>query len=201
MLDAKAAPIDICNYWTGPAMPPEQTKTAENEQRKGLYLIRHWRGKLSLPVSFWLNDIALSVVMYLLTLFSAATLAARFHQQPSVAVVLIVGTFLISTCILVWSLIGFWRSARAYAGWRVWSILARVVTVAWLGLVALFWITASDKLVTTYFNCTTGRDYGEVAPFFDLGPCEVAWYAKHGLVVRRLGRGAPFGMPVPDLFE
>jgi hypothetical protein len=68
------------------------------------------------------------------------------------------------------------------------------------GLISFLWITSSQTLITTYYNCTTGKDFGEVAPFFDLGPCELAVYPKHGFVVRRRAR-SPLGGHVVDPFE
>jgi hypothetical protein len=174
-------------------MPSEKIKDRENQPRKGSYFVRHWRGELSLAKSFWLDDVALGVVVFFGTGFLLGILAFEFHQQPGLAVVLIVSILFVGICTFVWSLIGLWRSACNYAGRRIWSVLARLVTVVWLGLVGLSWITASQKLITTYYNCTTGRDFGELLPFFDPGPCEVAWYPKSGLVVRRLAR-TPYGV-------
>ena len=127
-------------------------------------------------------------------------LSGIYRRQPSSAVTLIVMVFAVGICILVWSLVGLWRSARGYKGRRIWSVSARVVTLGWLGLIIVYWISVSHTLLTTYYNCTTGRDFGEIAPLFDLGPCELAFYPKHGLVVRRLARDS-FGPGVVDPFQ
>lgn len=150
--------------------------------------------------TFWLDDIALSVVGFVLTAVIAGILSLRFQRQPGTAVTLIVSMFFLVICSFVWALVGLWRSSRFYAGWRIWPVLARLVTAVWLGALSLFWIVLSQTLVTTYYNCTTGRDFGELAPFLEMGPCEILWYPKHGIVVRRLGR-THSGQAVVDPFE
>ena len=181
------------------SMPPEPTKIPATNQGSESYLARHWRGELSLAKTFWLDGIALSVAVFFLAAAIEEILFRHFQREPGLTVLLIVTTFLIGLCSFIWSLVGLWRSARSFAGSRIWSVLARLVAVVWLGLVSLFWITSSQTLITTYYNCTTGRDFGELARFFNLGPCEVAWYPKRGLVVRRLDRSS-FG-PAVDLFK
>lgn len=181
-------------------MDPEPANAPPVAPRQGSYLTRHWRGQLSLFKSFWLDAIALSVVIFPLSAVVTGYLSGIYHRQPSLAVTSIVVVLAVGICVLVWSLVGLWRSARGYQGWRIWSVSARVVTLGWLGLITLYWISVSHTLLTTYYNCTTGRDFGEIAPFFVLGPCEVAFYPKHGLVVRRRAHDS-FGRGVVDPFE
>jgi len=182
-------------------MNPEPANAPLVARRRGSYFTRHWRGELSLLTSFLLNLIALSVVISPLAAFVAGLIGAHFQRQPGLAVILIEAVFAVPVCILVWSVVGAWRAARRYAGLRVWSVLARIVMVCWFALIVVTWIGPSYKLITTHRNCTTGRDFGELTPFFEFGPCEVAWYEKHGLVVRRLGRQSSFGGAVIDIFR
>jgi hypothetical protein len=179
---------------------PEPANAPAVAPRKGLYLTRHWRGQLSLFKSFWLDAIGLSVVTFSLSALGAGYLAGIYRREPSFAVTLIVTVFILGICILMWSLVGLWRSARGYKGRRIWSVSARVVTLGWLGLIIVYWISVSHTLLTTYYNCATGRDFGELVPFFVFGPCEVVFYPKHGLVVRRLARDS-FGHGIVDPFE
>jgi hypothetical protein len=170
------------------------------EQDRRSYLARHWRGELSLGKSFWANDILFSSMVLFIILVSTRFIFERFRLEPSIAVALIVSMRCIAISSLVWAFVGLWRSARAYEGPRIWSVLARVVTALWLGGISLGAIISSQTLITTYINCTTGRDIGDLATLFaPVGSCEVAWYPKHGLVVRRLWRG-PTGNYM-DIFD
>jgi hypothetical protein len=157
------------------------------EQTRRSYVTRHWRGEVSLAKSFWLDTVALSILIFFLTLLFAGYVAATFRREPGHAVLLIVVAFLIGLCSFVWSVVGLKRSARSYKGLRVWAVLAAIVTIPALGLMCLFWVSTAQTLIRTYYYCTTGEDFGELAPLLDAGaPCEVAFRKKQGLVVRRL---------------
>jgi hypothetical protein len=92
------------------------------------YISRHWRGELSLPVSYWINGFLLSITLYVL---SASALAASPWQLQ------VFGASLGIVCIpfiAVWHLIGTYRSAKLRAGF--WPRMARLsVGFGWLRLV------------------------------------------------------------------
>jgi hypothetical protein len=91
------------------------------------YISRHWRGELSLPLSYWLNGFLLSISLYGL---SASAVAASHWQLKIFGAVL--GMFGIPT-IAVWQLIGIFRSAKLRAGF--WPGMARLcVAFGWLQL-------------------------------------------------------------------
>lgn len=92
------------------------------------YFVRHWRGELSLPRSYWLNGaliFGLGCNILWLAAFSATMIV--FRETPPVAI--IIGLVLIGLHIgaYIWALVGTWRSARNYRGPRFWSILARIM--------------------------------------------------------------------------
>jgi hypothetical protein len=185
-------------------MLPKPMSVPATEQNRGSYLARHWYGKLSLAKSFWFNALVFGIIIFYSLLFVNITLFGLFRDEPDLAVVLIVSSSFIGICSLVWALVGLWRSAYFYMGRRTWSVLARLVTVVWLGWIGLYWFGFLQTLITTYFDCTLGRDLGKLAPLFTTGPCEVAWYPKHGLVVRRFRRSSLVGGglgPVEDPFK
>ena len=184
ILAASANVYDQC----GPTMLSEPAKTTATPRASGSYFARHWRGELSTAKSLWLNGVALSVLVFFSVIIMADVLTIWFRGQPARAVTLIVGVFLIAICISLWSLIGLYRTERSHKGERRLLSLARALTVIWLGYVSLGWVWSAKTLITTYYNCTTGADFGPTANFFNLGPCEVAEYPHDGLVVRRLPR-------------
>jgi hypothetical protein len=92
------------------------------------YITRHWRGELSLPVSYWINGFLLSITLYVL---SASAVAASLWQLQlfgaSLGIVLI-------PIIAVWQLIGIYRSAKRRVGF--WPGMARLcVGFGWLRLI------------------------------------------------------------------
>jgi len=55
----------------------ERTEVAPKAARKRNYFVRHWRGELSLPVSYWLNGLIVVILTVALTVaFSEAIEAA-----------------------------------------------------------------------------------------------------------------------------
>jgi hypothetical protein len=109
------------------------------------YIIRHWRGDLSLPVSFWINGTLLTVLLRV----PAGFLHATFHSldykslpldyQTAVSISLL-GLFVFSLPFGIWQLIGIWRSAekrKSWGGRRGWAIAAQVwVVFGWLRFIS-----------------------------------------------------------------
>lgn len=99
------------------------------------YSARHWRGALSLPVSFWVNGNVLSVALVALVMVVASTDAAS--EMPRWFSAAGVGYWLFLVVLTVWQLVGIWRSAGHYllqAKPRCWGRLARAMVV--LGIFA-----------------------------------------------------------------
>ncbi|MGH6770423.1 MAG: hypothetical protein ACRECO_15530 [Xanthobacteraceae bacterium] len=81
------------------------------------YFARHWRGELPLGQSFWINGV---VVGFACSVLMLGTVEERlFFWWHVVALV-------IEPAIIVWQLVGIWRSAGRYVGPRYLAILARI---------------------------------------------------------------------------
>jgi hypothetical protein len=105
------------------------------------YIVRQWRGDLSLSVSYWVNGWLLSIGYIVGAVFIID------QDDPSIthAVgVLIVGV--LGFALQIWQLIGLWRSASKHTerrGRPIWAYLAKCCVVfGWLkfvsGIVELF---------------------------------------------------------------
>ena len=89
------------------------------------YLSRHWRGELSLPVSYWLN--------YSLGAFVIGTFAELSADTQWLTTLIIVLSF------SIWSVPGTWRSASRYTkshNKKWWGYIAQTIIV--LNLLMLF---------------------------------------------------------------
>ena len=89
------------------------------------YFVRHWRGELSLALSFWVNGGLVAGISMGMSL--AVPLSA------TVGVVINITLVLVS----VWSVIGIWRAAALYSGPRLWSMLALTLPPLALALALL----------------------------------------------------------------
>ncbi|OWT67971.1 hypothetical protein CEY04_30365 [Achromobacter sp. HZ28] len=116
---------------------------AQADSRKGNYFLRHWRGKFSLPVSYWLNSVLLLALLgagrfFLIRASEDASLRTR-----SLLLVIVMVTW---TVIWTWSTIGVWRSAERRSrsgGGRGWAAAAKIVSI-----VAVLGMLSELRLVT-----------------------------------------------------
>lgn len=98
-------------------------------KKRANYFVRHWRGELSLGVSYWANGLLATF----LVLFAANTLVA-LQDSASLKLVAFLSVLLYVTAIIasVWQMVGIWRSASNHVsrgGSSVWATLAKVAVV------------------------------------------------------------------------
>ena len=111
-------------------------QTSELRDRGHNYFVRHWRGELRLPLSFWTNGVLLTVIAFVINRLVAA--------RPDLPVTIQIFVPALVMCFYVWSYVGIWRAAgsRTPAGADGWGWTARVVTLLWIGfmvLIVVFW--------------------------------------------------------------
>lgn len=91
------------------------------------YLIKHWRGELSLPVSYWVNGVLITGLVPILLAYLAATAeqnGASIQTSSAIIMAVILATILLS----VWSIVGTWRSADNHeerGGSSFWANVAK----------------------------------------------------------------------------
>jgi hypothetical protein len=102
--------------------------TTFGDHRAMNYISRHWRGELSLPISYWINGFLLSISLYVLS--ASAVAASPWQLQLFGASLGMVGVPIAA----VWQLIGIYRSAKPRVGF--WPAMARLsVGFGWLRLI------------------------------------------------------------------
>lgn len=111
------------------SIPASVGDPAHNPVRSN-YFLRHWRGELSLPWTYWVNGTLLGM------LSSGIVAAIGALQEHSASLRLIAVTSLIalsgSVAFSIWSIVGTWRSAGHHAargGSAAWAVAARIVVV------------------------------------------------------------------------
>jgi hypothetical protein len=92
------------------------------------YIARHWRGELTLPVSFWVNNVALPLpVGFALGAFAAwITVTGDYLRGGSIAVLVCWPLLVLFS---IWCWVGAWRSATAHSetgGSSLWAGLAKL---------------------------------------------------------------------------
>lgn len=124
------------------------------------YLSRHWRGALSLPVAFWVNNVLLSFPL-MLGLGLLMAWAAAWGEGLQTLARVVLGAFLLLAVVGVWAPVGAWRSAarwRAEGGSAGWALLAQLVLG--LGLLANVVTFVGDVVpeLPEMWRLATGRD-------------------------------------------
>ena len=103
---------------------------ASPKPRRDSYCARHWRGELSLPVSFWINGNLFSLALVALVMAVASTDAV--NELPRWFAAGGVAYWSLLVVMSVWQLVGVWRSAGKYRATeksKSWSRLARAMVI------------------------------------------------------------------------
>jgi hypothetical protein len=135
-----------------PGAQPERASTSN-------YILRHWRGALSLPVSYWINYFFVGVVCAIaVSALSAGGMAESMSMRAAglYTLLLMMAVSLVS----IWSVVGVWRSADHHAkrgGTRGWAQVAKVV--ACIGLIRLMLtLIGHAPIAVESFKLATGHD-------------------------------------------
>jgi len=132
-------PADTLTRPTDSVQPVGELTGPSSADPEANYLVRHWRGELSLPLAYWVNGVALSCLVFvLLTQTGVARAVQELNRHLIGAVILaVLGG---SICLGVWQCVGIWRSARKHVmrgGSRGWALAAQVViALGFLRLIA-----------------------------------------------------------------
>lgn len=91
------------------------------------YFVRHWRGELSLPLSYWINGWIATIAIIV-----AAEFATAFQPVDGTVAAAVVLSFTWASIIAatVWQVVGTWRSAGKHTsrgGTRFWAGAARLM--------------------------------------------------------------------------
>ncbi|SVC71703.1 uncharacterized protein METZ01_LOCUS324557, partial [marine metagenome] len=115
-------------YLPGQTMSEEEFEAAKLifKAKKQGYFIKHWRGNHSLSKSFWVNNVALNV---LLAIFVAYWTFAGPRTEDPVFLARVILTFSVAGYVLIypWQFVGLWRSANRYTIEKTRTFWPRVV--------------------------------------------------------------------------
>jgi hypothetical protein len=132
------------------ASPPQLRQQATRSRN---YIARHWRGELSLPVSYWLNGILGGVAVGATVGALAYATSRQSDAQPLIWLLSLIATWILAALLTLWQAVGVWRSATRYrqSGKRFWGGAAK--TLALLGVAQLganFAMVGSAQLAGIY---------------------------------------------------
>lgn len=105
--------------------------TAAPPPRPRNYVLRHWHGDLSLPMSFWVNGLVLGFLVGIGINLSIAAVIRHAGDQPVPWLLALSVIWALVALIMIWQAVGIWRAAAAYAksGGRFWGGAAKVAAL------------------------------------------------------------------------
>lgn len=106
------------------------------------YVIRHWHGELSLPIAFWVNFVALNLVLLALSPGVERVLVSMsLDEDPQfMARIALLHVGIVYGVVYPWQIVGVWRSAGRWVVQqrrRLWPVASRAVLVLSLVVTAL----------------------------------------------------------------
>jgi hypothetical protein len=125
------------------------------------YFVRHWRGELSLGISYWVNGTLISsgvgyaVILMVTLLMENMTIPVR--QSAYIYIVMVTATILL----WLWSIVGIWRSARLHpvrGGSKGWATAARVMVVIGSFSVSANIFTTLGPQISEFVQIAIGKD-------------------------------------------
>ena len=136
----------------------ERRSELVRDVRSSNYVLRHWRGELSLPVSYWING---SIVGYLLSKALVGLDRSLLNTEMSLRLMVVpfLGFFLCFCAYYIWSIVGIWRSAENRirlgkgSGWaRTAQIAISLAALAVAGNLVKYIIPNSVELIKIGFG-------------------------------------------------
>jgi len=155
-----SAPPETEDRFPRAANSNEQSKSATTRVPGILrrnYFVRHWRGELSLPVSYWVNGFLGNALVVAFVAFIRTSNAFKDDFDPALALASIAAIWAGTLLIVTWQIVGAWRSAtrhrKTHPG-NSWGIFAKVVlalaAIRLLGEVATFGAPQIDEYYRIY---------------------------------------------------
>ena len=103
----------------GEIIPPNDPSTFLSEinkpkRRGSFFLIRHWRGELALPVSYWVVSIISWLFVWIVGFLSSSVNDSLKYFYPLAMWLTFMGTWMAIAAFAIWQAVGLYRSSKNY---------------------------------------------------------------------------------------
>lgn len=89
-------------------------KPATRDEKRRNYFVRHWRGELSLPISYWVNCVLGNIPLLVVLALIAGITELKDEFDPTIALLAALGTWVVIAVVGLWQTVGTWRAATSY---------------------------------------------------------------------------------------
>ena len=124
------------------------------------FILTHWRGEFSLPLSYWGISFLLVLILRITSQVLAGEVEAISTSLTATAWVLYF-FYAFLFCLLVWSYVGTWRSASKYAAEKkpfIWSALAKFAIVSGVIQITSAFILQEAPILKAFSPYLLGAD-------------------------------------------
>lgn len=143
------------------------THIAATRNKWNNYIARHWRGELSLPVSYWINGFLGNIIAVFVIAGINAGTDIKNVFRPELALLSIILIWFTALSIFVWQIVGVWRSAKYYKRTnhtRSWGGVAQfVMVIALFRSIASFGQTGVPQIIEYYKIFAGDEEVGKYA--------------------------------------
>jgi uncharacterized membrane protein len=147
-----SASLPLTSHALPPPLPPPG---AQN------YFARHWRGELSLPLSYWVNGTLCGVLSGLFIAGLGALIYREGEARPLVWLISLTTVWFLIVVLSIWQVVGIWRSATHYQqnGRRFWGGVAKALMVLGGLQVVFSFFTVATPQIAGIFEIVTGDSH------------------------------------------
>jgi hypothetical protein len=140
-----------------PHIMPEPSY-AQQASRSRNYIARHWRGELSLPVSYWLNGILVAVAVGATVGVLAYAINRQSDAQPMLWLFSLIATWMSAALLTIWQAVGVWRSATRYrqGGKRFWGAAAKALVLLGVAQLAANFVMVGTAQMAGIYEIVSG---------------------------------------------
>lgn len=128
------------------------------------FILTHWRGEFSLPLSYWGISFLLVLILRIASQLLAGEVEAISTSLTATAWVLYI-FYAFLFCLLVWSYVGTWRSASKYAAEKkpfIWSALAKFAIVSGVIQITSAFILQEAPILKAFSPYLLGADTNQI---------------------------------------
>ena len=125
------------------------------------YFARHWRGELSLPLSYWVNGTLCGVLSGLFIAGLGVLIYREGEARPLVWLISLTTVWFLIVVLAIWQVVGIWRSATHYQqnGRRFWGGVAKALMVLGGLQVVFSFFTVATPQIAGIFEIVTGDSH------------------------------------------
>jgi hypothetical protein len=125
------------------------------------YFARHWRGELSLPVSYWVNGTLSGLFAGLFIGGLGAVIYREGEARPLVWLISLSTVWLFIVVLAIWQVVGIWRSATHYQqnGRRFWGGVVKALMVLGVLQVGVSFFTVATPQIAGILEIVTGDSH------------------------------------------